>query len=95
MSGDKKHASVQLYWVFCVVLMFITFIEWLVFHQKDAWAIPANVMIISLLAMSLIKFVMVVGWYMHLRYDHNWLKFIFVASLLMGSGTAVALCVLM
>ncbi len=34
-------------------------------------------MIIALSIMSLVKFTMVVGWYMHLRYDHHWLKYVF------------------
>ncbi len=94
-TAEKQHASVGLYWTFCGILMAITFVEWLIFKEKDAWGIPAVPMIIALSLMSLVKFVMVVGWYMHLRYDHNWLKYVFIASLVMGAGTGVALCVLM
>ena len=41
------------------------------------------------------KFVMVVGWYMHLRYDPKMLKNIFILSLLLISGIAAGLLALM
>lgn len=89
------HATVKLYWVFCVILCLITGAEWFVFKVRESWGISAKVMVPALLIMSLVKFVMVVGWYMHLRYDHNWLKYIFAFSLCLGGSIAVSLCYLM
>jgi hypothetical protein len=51
-------------------------------------------MVPMLLIMSLVKFAMVIGWYMHLRFDHNWVKYIFLASLAMGGLTGIALVML-
>jgi hypothetical protein len=44
------------------------------------------VLIWSLLAMSLVKFVMVCGWYMHLRFDNKMLTQIFIFSGLLAMG---------
>jgi cytochrome c oxidase subunit IV len=93
--GEKGHASVKLYWVFCVILCCITGLEWAIFKSKDSLGLTNGVMVPLMLALSFIKFTMVVGWYMHLRFDHNWVKFIFVAALGMGGATGIALCILM
>jgi len=98
MSGDHshgKHATVKLYWVFCVVLCAITFGEWFIFRFREELGVTSTVMVPALIVMSLVKFVMVVGWYMHLRYDHSWLKFIFIGSLGLGGATGIALAILM
>jgi hypothetical protein len=93
-AGGHHGGGPKLYWIFAVILCAITFSEWLIFDKRVAWGIATNVMVPALLALSLIKFVMVVGWYMHLRYDPSWMKKIFVVSLVMGGGTAIVLNVL-
>ncbi len=92
--GHKEggHATVTLYVVFCVILCAITFVEWYLFKVREAWHLTAGFLVPTLLSMSLVKFIMVVGWYMHLRYDHNWVKYIFVFSMLLGGSIAIGLC---
>jgi len=85
MSGSEKHAGVGLYWVFCVILCVITAFEWAIFKYKEAWSVSNTTLVASLIVCSLIKFVMVVGWYMHLRYDIRMLKNIFIFSLIGAS----------
>lgn len=89
------HGGPKLYWAFAVILCLLTFCEWSIFKFKDHLGVTTAVMVPALLGLSAIKFVMVVGWYMHLRYDPGWMKKIFVASLVMGGGTALVLVVLM
>jgi cytochrome c oxidase subunit 4 len=89
------HSGPRLYWVFAVILCTLTFCEWMIFKQRTNWGIANGVLVPALLALSAIKFVMVVGWYMHLRYDPGWMKKIFVACLVMGGGTALVLVVLL
>jgi cytochrome bd-type quinol oxidase subunit 2 len=82
----EKHAGPKLYWIFAAILCAITFLEWIIFKEKDALGISNQVMIWSLLLMSLVKFIMVCGWYMHLRFDNKMLTQIFVFSGLLAAG---------
>lgn len=92
---EENHAGPKLYWIFAVILGVITYIEWYIIAYKDNYDFGATFLVVSLLALSLVKFVMVVGWYMHLRYDHAWLTQIFTVGLAMGTATAIVLCILM
>jgi len=92
--GEGKHASVKLYWIICAVLVVVTALEYLIF-KVESLRTNAAFMLPTLIIMSVFKFVLVVGWYMHLRYDHGWLTKIFVAALAMAAATGVALTVLM
>ncbi len=78
--GGHAHAGPKLYWIFAVILCVITFMEWIIFKEKDKFGISNTVMIWTLLSLSLVKFVMVCGWYMHLRFDSKILTNIFVFS---------------
>jgi hypothetical protein len=44
-------------------------------------------MVIALIIMSLVKFAMVCGWYMHLRYDHKSLTGLLIVGMIMASAT--------
>ena len=79
VSSEESHASVKTYVVLAVVLCVITFIEWVIF-KVDTLKTNANFMIPVLSILSLAKFTMVCGWYMHLKYDHKILTKIYVFS---------------
>jgi len=83
-----------LYWTFAVILCLITLCEWMTFRFRLQLNLSNEVLVPLLLGLSAIKFTMVVGWYMHLRYDPGWLKKVFLAGLVMGGGTAIALIIL-
>jgi cytochrome c oxidase subunit 4 len=89
--AEHAHAGPKLYWIFAVILCVITFIEWIIFKEKEAWGISNTLMIWTLIALSIVKFVMVCGWYMHLRFDSKVLTQIFVFSGLL----AVAVFIMM
>jgi len=91
MSAEGKHATVKLYIVFSIILCVMTFLEWAIFRFRHEWNITSQIMVPLLLAMSLVKFTMVCGWYMHLRYDHKLLTKIFVASMTMIVATGAIL----
>lgn len=80
------HPTPKLYWGICIILCVATFIEWAIFHV-ESWRTNAAIMIPVLAVLSIIKFVLVCGWYMHLKYDHRWLKLVFVASALLATAT--------
>ena len=93
-AEEHAHASVSLYWIFAAVLCLITFCEWGLFKGRNALGISNTTLVAGLLSMSLVKFAMVCGWYMHLRYDNKMLTKIFVFSALLACGVflIVRLC---
>ena len=88
---DHAHAGPKLYWIFAAILCFITFIEWIIFKKKEDYGISNGVMIWTLIGLSVVKFIMVCGWYMHLRFDNKMLTQIFVFSGLLAAGVFLIL----
>jgi cytochrome bd-type quinol oxidase subunit 2 len=88
---DHAHAGPKLYWIFAAILCFITFIEWIIFKKKEDYGISNGVMIWTLIGLSIVKFIMVCGWYMHLRFDNKMLTQIFVFSGLLAMGVFLIL----
>jgi cytochrome c oxidase subunit IV len=83
---EHAHAGPKLYWIFAVILCLITFAEWAIFNYKAAWGVSNGLMIGFLILMSAVKFVMVCGWYMHLRFDNKILTQVFVFSAFLALG---------
>ena len=92
---QESHGGTKLYWIFCVILCAITGLEWAIFEYREAWGVSKVMLVSSLSICSLVKFVMVVGWYMDLRYDPKILKNTFVLSLLIICGIVAGLLALM
>ncbi len=96
MSAHSEHVpsahhgpTVSQYLLIGLVLAIITVIEvWISFSDLGAILVPA------LLAFSAVKFVIVVGWFMHLRYDSRFLSQVFVVGLVLSSGVLLALITL-
>ena len=77
-GGGGGHATVRTYVNVAIALAIITAVEVASLYIPG---IPNPVLVISLLAMSVIKFFLVVGFFMHLRYDHPILRALFVGPL--------------
>jgi heme/copper-type cytochrome/quinol oxidase subunit 4 len=90
-NHEQAHAGPKLYWIFAVILCLITFFEWVIFEKRVEWGVSNTVLVVGLLVLSFIKFVMVCGWYMHLRFDNKMLTHIFVFSALLAIGVFVIL----
>ena len=84
VHSEEKHASVKTYVILAVVLCLITFVEWVIF-KIDSLRTNASFMLPVLSVLSLAKFTMVCGWYMHLRYDHKMLMKVFGFSAMLAS----------
>jgi cytochrome c oxidase subunit 4 len=89
MGEVHEHPTLTQYWKVAVILTVITGLEvW-------AYYIPAFVksaaFIPSLLIMSAAKFVIVVMYYMHLKYDHRLFRALFVGPLIIATSTLIAL----
>ena len=78
----QKASHTRKYVVICVVLVVLTFIEYIVFKIDDIRD-NAVIMYPSLGVLSLIKLVLVVGSYMHLNHESKLLKLLFVGGVFM------------
>jgi cytochrome c oxidase subunit IV len=85
------HASVKTYWIIAAVLAIITAIELACLYVPG---VPNVVLVLGLLVMSAAKFILVVGFFMHLRYDSAVFRTMFVGPLLIAIGIILALMAL-
>ncbi|MGH7185799.1 MAG: cytochrome C oxidase subunit IV family protein [Pseudomonadota bacterium] len=85
------HASLRTYVQVAMVLAIITAIEVATLYVPG---IPKEMLVASLLIMSIIKFVLVVGFFMHLKYDSPIMRAVFVAPLVLSILIILALMAL-
>jgi cytochrome c oxidase subunit 4 len=85
--ASGAHASTRTYLVIAAVLTVITIVEVGVFY------IPAlhGILPPTLLILSATKFALVVGFYMHLKYDHNLFRAVFIAPLVIAVSVIIGL----
>lgn len=86
-ENEKFHHFVNL----ALFMAAITGIELVaIFLPFSQWIVLAIVVILSV-----VKFIGVIFWFMHLIYDHKLLTLAFVSSLVIATGTVIALLLLM
>ena len=85
------HATLKTYIQVALVLGIITAVEVATLYVPG---IPKHLLVASLLGMSVIKFVLVVGFFMHLKYDHNIMRSFFIGPLLLAILIILALMAL-
>lgn len=85
-SEDHSHPTPAQYWKIAVLLAVLTAIEVGMFYLDRELELGA-VNALVLIALAFLKFVIVVGWYMHLRFEKPMLNRFFTA----GFALAVAL----
>ena len=90
-GGGGGHATVKTYINVAVALAIITGVEVATLYVPG---IPNPVLVISLLAMSAVKFYLVVGFFMHLKYDHGIMRALFVGPLLIAVAIILAVMAL-
>jgi len=78
--GGVSHAGPAFYWLIGFFLAIVTLIEVWLFGVEGlgSWYIPL------LLILSLMKFVGVVAFFMHLRFDHRLFTYLFGAAMVVG-----------
>lgn len=86
-----SHASVRGYLVIAVILSIFTFLEWRLFSIDAFGASGRNAIMISL---SVIKFAMVVAFFMHLRFERRYYAYMFGISMALGIGIFLSLLLL-
>lgn len=88
-SGDR-HPSVGFYVAVGVVLTAITALEVWAF----TWPFGKPLINVILLVLSAVKFVMVVGFFMHLRFEHPLFTRVFSAGLILAIAISLSLLAL-
>jgi len=89
MGIEKEHPTWGTYWKIALILTVITAVEVSAFYIP-AWE-TSRIYVPSMLFLSSIKFVLVVLYYMHLKYDHRLFRALFTGSLIIAIVTIVAL----
>ena len=86
-EGAHAHPTNQVYVRIAIVLAVITLVEVVI------WYVPTvrSVLVPALLVLSVAKFLMVVGFFMHLRFDSRLYRFMFGAGLVVTLGVYLAL----
>jgi cytochrome c oxidase subunit 4 len=89
MGEVHEHPTWTQYWKVAVILTLITVFEVAVYYIKPFSESAAFVP--TLLIMSAVKFVIVVMFYMHLKYDHKLFRALFTGPLIIAMSTLMAL----
>ena len=86
-THEVAHASDQTYVRVAIILAIITGVEVAIWYLESVRAI----LVPALLILSLAKFLMVVGFFMHLKYDSRLFRFMFFAGLILSLSVYVAM----
>ena len=90
-AANLHHGTPGFYVLIGVILSIITIVEVWAF----AWLFLGALLVPLMLVLSLGKFVLVVGFFMHLKFDRKYYAWIFTACMIIGVGIFVALLVLL
>lgn len=86
---DHAHASVGFYWMIGIILAVLTGVEvWAFYMELGSWEVPL------LLILSAAKFVLVVMFFMHLKFDSKIFTGVFMAGFILAAFMISALIVL-
>jgi len=89
-SAAHSHPSVRTYVLVAVILGVITAVEVMVFYLE----VLAPVLVPILLTLSAAKFTMVVGFFMHLKFDAPLFRALFVGPLVISVAIMMAMFLL-
>lgn len=85
MSNDHAHPTPAQYWKIAALLAVLTALEVAMYYiDKQLGLDLANAAILIVLAIA--KFLIVIGWFMHLRYEHPLLNRFFTAGFVLAMG---------
>lgn len=89
--AEGAHASPKFYVMIGIILAVLTGMEIAAYYIP----IPSHALEVTiLLVLSVIKFILVVGFFMHLKFDHNVFTLVFVAGLALAVFMVAGLFVL-
>ena len=88
-AAEHPHPTWSTYWRVATVLTIITVVEVWAYYIPQF--VASRAFVPSLLLMSAAKFVIVVMFYMHLKYDHRLFRLLFTGPLIIAMATIVSL----
>jgi cytochrome c oxidase subunit 4 len=88
-AAEHPHPTWSTYWRVATVLTIITVVEVWAYYIPQF--VASRAFVPSLLIMSAAKFVIVVLFYMHLKYDHRLFRLLFTGPLVIAMVTIIAL----
>jgi cytochrome c oxidase subunit IV len=77
---EHAHPGVGQYVEIGVILALMTLLEVIIYESSDG-AIPLEIAIPALIVLTILKFALVVMWFMHLRFDHPMFRRLFYIGL--------------
>jgi hypothetical protein len=77
------------YSAFFLILIVYTAFEVLIFLKRDAWSIANNVLVPLLLALTLLKFILVIGWFLYNGRETNWVRKVLLVSLVTAGASGL------
>jgi cytochrome c oxidase subunit 4 len=83
----ETHPGPRVYITIATVLTILTAIEVALYYLE----IGRSLLVTLLLVLMVVKFAIVVGWYMHLKFDHPYFRYIFVGGLFIAVSIVIAL----
>lgn len=89
---SHEHPSERKYIQIAIILTIITLVEVAIYYIE--WMHDSGVLVPTLFVLSIAKFVTVVGYYMHLKFDDPRLMYIFLGGLVIALAVIGALYVL-
>ncbi len=90
MSGEQHHHPTPMTYVKIGALLTVITI-WEVWAYYIPSLVASRIFVPMLLILSAFKFIMVVMFYMHLKYDHKLFRVLFTGPLLIAALTGIAL----
>jgi cytochrome c oxidase subunit 4 len=90
LSSGDRHPTARFYWTVGIILSVITALELWAYNWPFARVLVNPI----LLALSAVKFVMVVGFFMHLRFDHPLFRALFGFGLILAIAISLSLLLL-
>ena len=91
LTRKDGHGTPAFYAIVGLILAVITLVEFLIFYVESLGVLLIPIMLI----LSLMKFVIVVAFFMHLRFDNKLFTYLFFAGFLLAAVISVALLVLL
>jgi cytochrome c oxidase subunit 4 len=89
LGAEHAHPTWSTYWKVALILTLITVVEVWIYYIPAF--VASRLFVPTLLIMSAVKFVTVVLFYMHLRYDHKLFRAVFTGPLIIAMLTVVGL----
>ncbi|MDQ3461382.1 MAG: c-type cytochrome [Deinococcota bacterium] len=89
----QHHPSVKTYILIAVILAGITYTEYYIVEFPPTF-LSSGAILFWLYTLSIAKFMMVIMFFMHLKYDNRLLSGLFMSGLIIGVGTLAAMLVI-